>query len=179
MTITEALSEINLIKKKLIDKRSLIQGMLLQAEHVPDPYIKEGGSAIFIEREVQSLNDLQQNLVRLRAGISTANLKTFITIDDVTHSIHDWLIWKREIVKDQIGFVTNVNRTLKSHIDTTSKQPTVFKDGEGNLQLVKHKMNVDYPEWVRTHANLNALLEKLDGQLSLKNATVSVWSDIK
>jgi hypothetical protein len=178
ITITEALSEINLIKKKVTGKRAQIQQMLIRATHIPDVYEKEGGSKAFIEREMQAIADLNLRLIRIRSEISHANLETQITLSEgaftLTQSIHDWLIWKRELVKEQLQFVNSVNTTVKLHIDSVSKQPQVYKDEEGNIHLVKSEVNIHYPSWVAQQASLNALFEKLDGQLSLKNATVTI-----
>jgi hypothetical protein len=178
ITITEALSEINLIKKKLQSKHQKVKDMLIRAEHVPDAFEKEGGSKEVIAREVQSANDLAMRLVHIRSGISRANLGTTITLTEnnlsVTQSIHDWLIWKREIVKDHLAFLNNVNNTVKLHTDSISKQPQVYKDNDGNVHLVKSIVNVHYPDWLALQANISAILEKLDGQLSLKNATVTI-----
>jgi hypothetical protein len=178
ITITEALSEINLIKKKLATKHQKVNEMLIRADHVPDQFEKEGGSKVVIEREAQSIHDLQMRLIHIRSGISKANLNTPITISEGTltmmQSIHDWLIWKREIVKDHIAFLHGVNQTVKSHLDAISKQPQVYKDEAGVIQLVKSVVNIHYPDWLTAQSNIQSILEKLDGQLSLKNATVLI-----
>ena len=178
ITITEGLSEINLIKKKLATKRANIHQITIRATHVPDVYEKEGGSRAHIDREMQSISDLYHRLIRIRSQISAANLVHVISITEedltISQSIHDWLIWKREIVKDEIGFFNNANHAIKMHLDTISKQPQVHKDEQGTIHLVKHEINVDYPKWIRYQANLNSILEKLDGQLSLKNAIIEI-----
>lgn len=178
MTITEALSEINLIKKRLADKRTMIQGMLIQAEHLADPYEKESGSSVVIQREMQAMSDLQTRLITLRKGISRANLETEVTIKEgdvvMTQSLHDWLIWKREVIHEHMSFLAATNGKVKAYIEQASRTPQVFKDDAGNVHLLKHKINVDYPAWQRSLSAVSAILEKLDGQLSLKNATVLV-----
>jgi hypothetical protein len=178
MTITEALSEINLIKKKLISKRAAIQQTLVRATHMPDVYEKEGGSRQFMSREMQSIADLNLRLIRIRSEISRVNQTTFITITEgeltISQSIHDWLIWKREVIKDLLSFMQQVTHAVKMHNDTASKQPQVYKDEKDAVALVKYEVNIHYPDWMLTQANLNAALEKLDGQLSLKNATTFI-----
>lgn len=178
MTITEGLSEINLIKKKLESKRNAVHGALVRALHVPDVYEKEGGSRAFIVKETQAIHDLNTRLIKIRSEISRANLSTMITLNEdgvsATQSIHNWLIWKREIAKDVISFTQKVNHAVKMHVDSTSKQPQVYKDEKDQVALVKYEVNVDYPAWMRTQAQNSAFLEKLDGQLSLKNATTMI-----
>lgn len=178
ITITEALSEINLVKKKLATKQSHIKEMLIRADHMQDVFEKEGGSKAVIEREMQSIRDLQLRLIHIRSQISKANLSTIITLTEgnltMIQSIHDWLIWKREVVKEQVAFLHHVNQTVKGHLDAAGKQPQVYKDEAGAIHLVKSIINIHYPDWLTHQANIQAILEKLDGQLSLKNATVLV-----
>lgn len=178
ITITEALSEINLIKKKIQAKQKKVKEMLIRTEHVPDPFEKEGGSKVVIEREMQAIHDLQTRLIHIRSQISQANLKHPITLTEgnltMLQSIHDWLIWKREVVKDHVDFLHAVNHAVKTHIDLTSKQPQVYKDEAGNIQLVKTSTNISYPDYLAAESYMSGILEKLDGQLSLKNATILI-----
>lgn len=74
-------------------------------------------------------------------------------------------------MKDDIAFLQVITRNVKGHLDAMSKQPQIYKDNDGNIQLVQSKVNIDYPKCLKRLENLNAVLEKLDGQLSLKNAT--------
>jgi len=64
MTITEALSQVNLVKKKLDHKKKAALQLLVRAEHVKDPYESEGGTKEFLKRELQAIDDLH---TRLRA----------------------------------------------------------------------------------------------------------------
>ena len=52
ITITEALSEINLIKKKIEHKKKTAMGLLVKAEHAKDPYESEGGTKSFLRERV-------------------------------------------------------------------------------------------------------------------------------
>lgn len=174
ITVTEALSEINLIKKKVTAKQEKIQGMLTRVEHLADPFASDGGSPQVIKNEYQALYDLQRRLMKIRAAISSANLENTITIGLATYTIHDWLIWKREVRAGHIGFVSAVNRLIKTHLDQQSRQPQVYKDEAGAVQLVKTSINIDYPTWLKYEAEMTEMTEKLDGQLSLKNATILV-----
>lgn len=174
ITITEALSEINLIKKKIQAKQTKIQGMLTQVEHLPDPWAQLGGASAVIKAEYQAIMDLQERLKSIRAGISQANLENTIHLGVRSLSIHDWLIWKREIYKPHEQFIKSVNSAVKSYIDQASKSPQVYKDDAGNVQLVKTKVNIEYPDWQRYEQELMEINEKLDGQLSLKNATIFI-----
>lgn len=164
MTITEALSEINLIKKKIASKQEKVKGLLFQVEHIPDPFIKDGGTSEVLESEMQALDVLYALLIKIRSQISEANLNHSITINGRTNTIHDWLVWKREVAKDLMIFISTVNKNIKNYLDRTSAQP----------QFVKTKLNIDYSYTLEIESNLIETFEKLDGQLSLKNATISI-----
>lgn len=179
LTITEGLAEITLIKKKLLAKQSKIKDMLTRVEHLPDVFEKEGGSQEVVGREMQGISDLVHRLIRIRAAISKANLLTLIVIaddqgDKITMTIHDWLIWKREAARDFIGFVAGVNKSVRAHMENAGRQPQVYKDEAGNVQVAKIKINLDYPAWLALESSTTDRLQKLDGQLSLKNATVVI-----
>lgn len=127
-----------------------------------------------ISKEHQSMRDLQRRLQRIRAAISQANLDNMITVNDMTQSIHDWLIWKREIAAESNGFLQLITHQTKVHMDQAGKSPQVFKDEKEQLKVVKWIYHIDYSEWLRMYEKGNEALEKLDGQLSLKNATIVV-----
>ena len=174
MTITEALSEINLIKKKLEHKKKSVMNLLVRADHMKDPYEDQGGTPAFLLREVQALCDLEDYFIRIRSGISQANLSNLITIGGLSKTIHDWLTWKREISKEQVSFVNTIVHQVKETLDISGKKPQVYADAEGKTHLVHYKVNLDYPAWVKKQEHLAEIFEKLDGQLSLKNATIVI-----
>lgn len=174
MTITEALSEINLLKKRIEHKKKNTLTLLIKPDHVADPYASEGGSAEFLKREFQSIDDLNRRFVKIRSAISKANLSHEITLGERTQSIHDWLTWKREIAKDETSYVNSVVNSTKAALDDAAKNPRVYDDAEGKKQLLKYTSNVDYAAFVKKQETLAVLFEQLDGKLSLKNATILV-----
>ena len=174
MTITEALSEINLIKKKLEHKKTAMQTLLIKADHVKDIYESEGGVTKHLQKEFQALSDLRRRFVSLRAAISEANLNHEITVGEKTLSIHDWLTWKREIAKEEQNHANYIVTTVNNYMTQSSKNPQCYDDAEGKKHLVTFTPTVDLAEWVKKQERLNDLLENLDGQLSLKNATILV-----
>ena len=174
MTITEALSEINLVKKKIETKKKTVLSLLVKAEHQKDIYESEGGAPKFVAKELQSIEDLQIRLMKIRGTISAANIENFITVGERKHSIHDWLTWKREISKDETAFLNNMVTMTKQNLDQFTKNPQCYEDKDGKKQLVVIQSNVDLPALTRKQEQLSELFEKLDGQLSLKNATIVV-----
>lgn len=174
MTITEALSEINLLKKKVQAKEKAVSGLLVSAEHVKDPYADEGGTAKFLEKEFQSIGDFRRRLIKIRSAISKANLENEITLAETTMSIQDWLTWKREVAKEETSLINTVCSTVKRFLDESTNKPQCYQDSEGKPQLLKLKSNVDYAAFVRKQEKMTELFENLDGKLSLKNATIVV-----
>lgn len=175
ITITEALSEVNLIKKKIKAAHEKVSGMLFRLEHQADPFASEGGSAEVVKRELQSIGDLNGRLVGIRAAISRANLDNIIMINGFSQSIHNWLIWKREIAEIHSKFVANVINIVGGQQASNSARPQVYKDERsGEVMIVKQVINIEYPKWLEMQARQTETFEKLDGQLSLKNATILI-----
>lgn len=174
LTITEALSEINLIKKKMKASQDEITSMLIRAEHIKDPFEREGGSRAMIDRNMQRLSDLHSRLERIRGAILKANLTHEISIGENKKTIFDWLTWKLEVSSDFQRFVINAYTTVKNEIERVSKNPQVWQDEEGKKHLFKVESNIDLGDWLRKQTVLTEILETLDGKLSLKNATIVI-----
>lgn len=174
ITITEALSEVNLIKKKIDKKKEMILANLARFKHVPDPYSKQGGGAQANLNELQAIKDLSSRLMRVRGAISQANLSNKITINGHELSIHDWLTWKREVAPLKQKFFLDLCQKTKQNMDHFAKSPQVYKDEEGKTHLVEFESNIDYADVMKDTENIGDCLERLDGQLSLKNATITV-----
>lgn len=172
ITITEALSEINLIKKKIEKKELVVVGNLVRVKHIQDPL--EGGSQVYVARELQAINDLNKRHVNIKSAIAEANIKNFVTIHDETKSIFDWLTWKRDIADKQVKLFQQINHGVKNHLDSQSQRPNVYKDDAGKVMLVEYELNVDYSTQLLAAQILGDTIEKLDGQLSLKNATIQI-----
>lgn len=173
-TITEALSEINLIKKKIESAQQTVLSVLNKPKHLDDAFKSDGGSPKLIERQVQSMNDNFSRLEKIRSAVSQANLDTSITVGETTKTIFDWLTWKREVAESHLTFAKNVYTQAKVELDRVARVPQVYKDEEGKTHLLEIESNVDLGTWLKKQEVLTETLEKLDGQLSLKNATVLV-----
>jgi hypothetical protein len=174
MTITEGLAEIKLIEKKMEKKKTMIVSNLTRFKQVKDPFEKEGGSQTTIRQEMQSVSDLQKRLENIRSAIAKANLFESVTVGAQTKSIYSWLIWKREILENDEKFKQSIVNQIKSQIDRQSVNPQVWKTEAGGVELCELILNADYGEQLKALENLGDIKEKLDGQLSLKNATVVI-----
>jgi len=175
ITITEALSEINLINKKIEKKQNTVMTNLVRFEHSEDLFKKLGGSEAFVATELQSIRDLRTRLVMIRSGIAKANQETSITVGKNTRSIFDWLAWRREVSTTELDFNKNVYNTVTTHQKDLENNPRVVKSEDGKpVELAKAHYHVDASAFLKESEYLVEVLEKLDGQLSLKNATVTI-----
>jgi hypothetical protein len=174
LTITEALSELNLIKKKVDNKRKVVAGSLLKAKHEKDAYESVGGIKQFITNELQSIDDLDSRYLKIKGSIAKANIDNSITVNGFTKTIHDWLNWKRDLSDIQKKFVFNLYSFPKGELERLSKQPQVYKDEKQEARLVEFESNIDYPSFLKKSEELNDTFDRLDGQLSLKNATIVI-----
>lgn len=175
MTITEALSEVKLIQKKIEKKRQFVLTNLTRFEHLKDPLETGGGSTKVLHAELQSIEDLQTRLETIRWAIADANSKTTLTLDGKTKSLTAWLSWKRDLADTDIAFRNSIHTSLKQSFDRAATQPQVYKTEETQTpQLAKLILNLDYGEMVKRAERTSELLEKLDGKLSLLNATIVI-----
>jgi hypothetical protein len=175
MTIAEALSEVKLMEKKLEKKHLFVLANLSRFDHIKDTFEKDGGATKALNSELQSINDLNKRLERIRASIAKANLDTNVTVGEDTRSLHEWITWKREIAPRHIKFIDAIHTSLKTRIDKETNNPTAFKDEEKNqvklAQLVTH---LSYQDFIKQSEKLHDLLQTVDGKLSLKNATIVI-----
>lgn len=175
MTLTEALSEIKTVLKRISSKREFISQYVVRPDSLKDPLEKDGGSASLISKEIQAIADLQERAVGLRRSIQKANDETLISLEGETKSISDWLIWRREIAPEQQNFLKRLRQNLNS----------VREQGRrigGNL--VGPGATAEKPQDIIVAINekqlasdiekMENILGQLDGQLSLKNATVQL-----
>ena len=98
MTITEALAEIALLKKKIPKKIEAAMIYVVRDERERDPLEKSGGSAQHLVEEMQAITDLNLRLIVLRRAIAKANDDQLVTCGDMVFTLSEWLVWKREVL---------------------------------------------------------------------------------
>lgn len=175
ITITEALSEVNLVKKKIQAKMAEVSPYVTRFSTTTDPFAEKGGSSIKIGQDFQSIRDLSARLQGIRFGISKANLSTQITIEGETKTIHDWLTWKREVYPDQKALLTQTIQQVRAELKKQqSHSPPAYRDEKGEPKFASLVINVDLDAVTKDLERLEQIYEKLDGQLSLKNATIMI-----
>lgn len=172
LTITEALAEIKLIDNKITAKETFVLGNLYRAKHLPDPLADTKAK---VEAEVQATMDLRRRRVKIRKAIAEANIKTEITIKASTLTIFEWLTWRREVSEKEKTFLRSIHVNIKRGIDSVTTAPKFYKDAESQEnKIVELLPSLDYSVFANAEAEVQEMLDKLDGLLSLKNATVTI-----
>ncbi len=175
MTITEALAELKTIGKRIEKKRAYINSYLMRQEALKDPLEKDGGSATVIHRERQAIGDLEGRHVAIRLAIQKVNQETPVTVEGIKKSLADWLTWRKEIAPDQQQFLAAI-RTQVDRARTMALQrgATAVSGGAEATKPQDVIINVDEAALAKEQEQLETVLGGLDGQLSLKNATVLI-----
>lgn len=177
MTITEALAEIKTVEKRIAAKREFVKTYLARSEGLKDPLEKDGGSAKAITEAQQSIWDLETRLVELRRLIQSANEKTAISLEGETRSIADWLVWRREIAPGRKQFLNSLSSSisnLRSNAMSRGFNMVGVNQVNSDVKPTDIIVNIAEGELSKEIEALQNILGQLDGQLSLKNATVMV-----
>ena len=174
-TITEALADLKTIGKRIEKKREYITTYLVRQDGVKDPLEKDGGSAEVIRRERQAVNDLETHFIAVRTAIQRANQENVIEIEGVSRTIAEWLTWRKEISTGQKTFVHKVRLAVtQARTQATQKGYTVVQPGQQANNFTDLLVHVDEAELAKQAEQIETILGKLDGQLSLKNATILI-----
>lgn len=178
MTITEALAEIKTISKRIEKKREFVLGYLFRQEGLKDPLEKDGGSVEAIRREAQAVTDLEARIVTLRRGIARANEATSVTVNGRTHSIADWLTWRRDVAPGVQQFQGQVRSRLNLLREQAKRGGSAVIGAVASVSTdakpTDYVVNIDEGGLAKDIERIEETLGILDGQLSLKNATIMI-----
>lgn len=175
MTITEALAELKTIHKRIEKKREFVGGYLGRQDGLKDPLEKDGGSAVVIQRERQAIADLEARHVAIRLAIQRVNQQTSVTVEGETRMLADWLTWRKEIAPGQQAFITKMRATIQSmRTQAQQKGWGVATSATAASNPTDIIINADESALAKDAERLETILGGLDGQLSLKNATVLI-----
>lgn len=175
MTITEALAEVKTISKRIAKKRESVMGFLWRQERIKDPLEKEGGSRSFIEKERHAIRDLENRIIAIRRAIQKANDSTSVTILDQTRTISEWLTFRREVAQGQQQFLASIRAGVNQvRKEAQQKGLSIAATKEAVTSDNDIVVNVNEQQLASEIEKLEETLGALDGQLSLKNATVMV-----
>lgn len=173
ITITEALAEIPTIEKRITKKREFVLNYLYRQSSVRDPHEKDGGSNVLIAREKQAIADLESRLVTIRSVIQKANSENVITIGNQTRTIVDWLTWRREIAPTQREFLQDLIDKINEMRKLAARQGVSVSEKDPGFSS-DYLVNINERKLAEEIEELETTLGTLDGQLSLKNATIKI-----
>ena len=173
ITVTEALAEIPTTLKRIEKKRDFIVSYLYRQSVVRDPHEKDGGTSELIKREMQAVKDLHERIIAIRSAIQKSNQDTTITVGDTTRTIADWLTWRREIAEGQRYFYSKISSKLREMRQDALRKGIQVSDKDAGFSP-DYIVNINERELADKIESLENVLGTLDGQLSLKNATVFV-----
>jgi len=175
ITITEALAEIKTITKRIEKKHEFVLMYLGRQEAARDPLEKDGGSVPVIRAERQAISDLQLRTVVIRRRIQSANEANNITVEGETRSIADWLVWRREVAP-QVKALNDKMRNVinNARAQAKKKDARVVESGTPGADFNDIVINISESDLARDMERMETVLGTLDGQLSLKNATIVI-----
>ena len=174
VTITEALAELKTIGKRLEKKKQFGLDYLMRPEHVRDPLQGDGGSAQAVARERQSISDLQERIVATRRAIQLANEGNMIAIGDRVRPIADWLVWRREIAPQHQQLLAQLRQKIDQQRNDTLRRGATLANSVESAKPGDIVVNLNEQELAKEIEEVEYILGTLDGQLSLKNATILV-----
>ena len=174
ITITEALAEIPTIEKRIQKKQEFIKTFLFREASKRDPHEKNsaGSSAALIAQEMQAIRDLNYRRIQIRLAIQQANSRETITIMNETHTIAFWLSWRREVSDNTEAFYALLMRSLAQQRQIAMQKGIQMTSNQSPETLSDIVVNLDERELAEEAERLENVLGILDGQLSLKNATI-------
>lgn len=175
-TITEALAERKVIAARIQKKRDAISRYVVLPATMRDPIKDDGGSPKYIREELQAISDLEKQQVAILRAIQRVNGETLINIGGVERTVADWLIWRRDVAPAQGQFLQNlVNGISKVRADKQRQGASlVSPEAAANAKDIDVVVNLSETNLMSRVEELEVTLGTLDGQLSLKNATVIV-----
>jgi hypothetical protein len=168
ITITEALAELKVLKKRLENKRTFYLQNVVRDDRLKDPLEGNGGTKTVLLQELQSIKDLETRMVTLRTAIAKANALTQVQVAGVTQSIADWLIWRRDVAPGVQDFLNAVHQRIEQG------KRTELVPSRADGQQMKWAYGVDEKVLLADVEKFTTTLGTLDGQLSLKNATTQI-----
>ncbi len=175
LTMTEALAELKTIGKRIEKKREYVGTFLCRQDGIKDPLEKDGGSVEALKRERQAIADLETRHVLIRTSIQKKNQETPITIGDTTKTIAEWLTWRKEIAGGAQSFVNKMRQQIQNARNQAQQKGWgVVTPGAPASAPTDLVVMVDESELAASAERFESILGTLDGQLSLKNATVMI-----
>lgn len=174
-TIHEALAELKIIEKRRAVKVAEVSNNLARDSRLIDPLLAQdansGGQPAFVRNTLQSIRDLDARFIRIRHAIQLSNEdpKNAITIVNHTRTIAEWLIWKRETASKEKDLLANLRGTI-----VNGRAQIARLNQQAGSQQADIVINYSEAQLLKDAEDFEQTWGTLDGQLSLRNATVTI-----
>lgn len=164
ITLTEALAQHKLTLKKIDDKTRELSHYTVRDERIVDPLQKSNTtSQKFVQEQMQSIADLGEHAIKLRAAISRKNKEVKVRFGSMEMTVEDALAWRREVAP-----------RVKMLYDGMLTQARKSRQVTAQQVEVKHVVNFDESEVMKALEATTDALGKLDTELSIVNATQTI-----
>lgn len=177
ITITEGLAELKTLTSRIAKKREHSSHYILRDSRAVDPLLSTGGSEAFVAQEWQAIRDLEYRFVKIRNAIAKKNLETFLTLDNYTFCITDWLTWRREVSGLKLSYWKNVFASIQRARKEAQNLVSKTENNPPGLASPSLLVNVNESDLITSIEGLEKTLSDLDGKLSLLNATTLIDID--
>ena len=176
MKITEAMSEIKLFAKKIASQRDFVLRNLKREDRIRDPFEKDSTTQeAMVKAALQSISDNEKNIVAYRFAITKANMDKVVELEGMSMSVAEWLIWRREVLplrKQLLGTLANQIANIGVEQQAARRQFPGRDDEQ--VMPTNYIINVSDKWLILEIEKLDAIEQRLDGQLSMLKANVEV-----
>jgi hypothetical protein len=174
ITVAEALAQVATIRRRIGQKQQLVAAYLLREQQYRDPLRAEGGTPSVLAREWNSIRALHERTVLLRRLIQNAYERTTVSLGNRARSLADWLAWRREVTARQAGFLQALSTRISKARRQASRQARGQGDGPQGYRPADVIVHLNEQDLARERESLEEMLGALEGQVALKNATVTI-----
>ena len=164
VSVTKALARIKTIESRLDQKRENVGAYAARDASRVDPIKEEGGSPAYVGRLLNSIRDLESDLVGVRTAIQKSNFENKLTVCGETKTVQEWLNWRREVLPARKMFLNDILRGVDM-----DRRHLARRDRPDDL-----KVHFSEEQMREELAKLVEIEKTLDEELSVYNATVTV-----
>jgi hypothetical protein len=173
VTITEALQSIKIATERIAKKRREVLNRVAYDARLQDPLAGKGGTKAYIKAELQSIADLEENVVKTRLAIQKANFEHELAVEGTTRTVAAWLVWRREIAQSRTMYYDQVSNAVTA-VRKALAQTTLRGAAAEIVPPADATVNIDETAWAADHEYIGTILGVLDGRLSAFNATHTI-----
>lgn len=175
LRISEAMAEIKLAVKKISTSLDFVMRNLKREDYRKDPFEKEGSTQeAEVQAAIQSMRDNQLRIVSLKSAINQSNMTTTLTVEGVTQTVAEWLIWRRDVLPISKKILLALANGLADVTHSTPSPRRAYTTPTPIEPIPNWVVNVSDRTVLNELQKLETIEERLDGALSVLNATTEI-----